>query len=286
MKRGTLVTFLAPIALISLSAALSAEVRDNPYQLIIERNPFGLKPPPPPPPAPIETNAPAAPPPDIKLTGITTLLGTPRVMLQVEDKQTKKPSFPMLAEGESDMSGAVTVLAIDPDNLKVRIKNGDAETTLDFKTHGVKPGAGAVAAGGPTPTPQPGAIPPPPAFNNLQGNNNRALIGGGAVAAPVAPAGFNPAVNSAGIPPRQMRTDNLSLIGGGQGGNIYNPNPTPQPTAQAPMSPQDAEAMIEARRRILEQQQNPMSRIMPPTSLGRQAGGAQPTPPPGPAPGQ
>ena len=123
------------------SLGLLADVKENPYQVIIDRNPFNLRPIPPPAVAvAVETNAPPTPPPEIKLTGITTLSGSPKAFLQVEDKQTKKAAFPPpLAAG--DNYNEIMVVSIDVENNTVRIKNGDAETTLDFEKNGVKPAA-------------------------------------------------------------------------------------------------------------------------------------------------
>src|SRR5947208_16694459 len=52
----------------------ASNANPNPYQGIVDRNVFGLKPPPPPP-APPE---PPKPPVNITLTGITTVLGKKR----------------------------------------------------------------------------------------------------------------------------------------------------------------------------------------------------------------
>src|SRR6185503_7956384 len=99
MKRGTIASILGTVAVAGFSFAALAEVKENPYQVITDRNAFGLRPIPPPP-EPKKEEPPPVPPPDIKLTGITTLLGSPRVMLQVEDKQAKDPtkkfSFPII----------------------------------------------------------------------------------------------------------------------------------------------------------------------------------------------
>src|SRR5215475_11822548 len=53
---------------------------ENPYQGIIDRNVFGLRPPPPPP-----SNEPPKPPiPAINLTGITTLLGKKMAFMTIQ----------------------------------------------------------------------------------------------------------------------------------------------------------------------------------------------------------
>src|SRR5262245_53678278 len=82
----------------------------NPYQGIVERNVFGLKPPPPPAPPPEQPK----PPVNITLTGITTILGKKRAFMTVST--AAKPGAPatptsyMLKEGERD--GDIEILAI------------------------------------------------------------------------------------------------------------------------------------------------------------------------------
>jgi hypothetical protein len=290
MKRGTSALLLGAIGLAGLSLGLFADVTENPYQVIIDRNPFNLRPIPPPSVATaVETNAPPPPAPEIKLTGITTLSGAPKVFLQVEDKQTKKPEFPPpLAAG--DNFHEITVVSIDVDNNTVRIKNGDAETTLDFEKNGVK---AAVAA---TPVPQPGAprpfptsVPPAPGLSAAQPASlpGRGAIVSGGMTTPTVPVAGVPGA----LPTRPLRTDaasaaasmgNSSLIMAGGGNQVYNPNPRPMPTVQPALSREDAEARIEAQRRMLEQNNSPVSRLLPPTTLGRSISPPTiPTPNPG-----
>src|SRR5580765_7113869 len=57
----------------------------NPYQGIVDRNVFGLRPPPPPPDP--ELNKP--PPPKITLTGITTILGNARALMKTPPPAAK-----------------------------------------------------------------------------------------------------------------------------------------------------------------------------------------------------
>jgi len=83
------------------------EAQNNPYQAIVERNPFGLKPPPPPPdPTPV---APVTPPGKVILTGITSMFGpTHRALLEITEQEAGKGATtrkPILREGERD--GAV-----------------------------------------------------------------------------------------------------------------------------------------------------------------------------------
>src|SRR5438128_5381678 len=64
-----------------------AENSGNPYQAIVERNAFGLKPPPPPPePPPVQ---PLVTPGKIILTGISSLFGT-RALLEITEQEPGK----------------------------------------------------------------------------------------------------------------------------------------------------------------------------------------------------
>ena len=268
MKRGTITGLLGGIIVAGFSLGAFAEVKDNPYQVIIDRNPFGLKPIPPPPPPP--DNTPPPPPAlEIKLTGITTLLGPPRVFLEFTDPQSKKTDRPPpLGEGDPYKDG-ISVVAIDAENGKVKIRNGDTETTLDFEKNGIKPGAVASAA----PVPHPGlpganTVPPVPGMNPAAatlpaaGPARGAVVGGATqAAAPTA----NPGAGS--FPSRPLRTDTGAAIVGGYG---MNPATQPQPPVQAQpsMSREQAIQAIELRRQQLQQQGNPAHKILPPTGPG------------------
>src|SRR5271157_4517590 len=66
------------VACAGIPRAHAAEVGDNAYQNIADRNVFGLKPTPP----PADTAPPKAPTPKIFLTGISTLGGEKRALLK------------------------------------------------------------------------------------------------------------------------------------------------------------------------------------------------------------
>ncbi len=249
-----------------------AEVKENPYQIIIDRNPFGLRPiPPPPPPA---NNEPPPPPPlGVNLTGITTLLGPAKVFLEFTDPQTKKVERPpALLEG--DTFKAITVVSIDAENNRVQIKNGDSESWLDFEKNGVK----AAGGGAPAPVPHPGfpganpaaaaAVPVPAGASSASVTGRGGLVGGGSSAA--VPAPYNPSAVSAlgNLPPRAIRTDGAGLVGGNGAAAA-----APVPQAAPAMTPAQATAIIEARRLQLQEQGNPMSRILPTTPLTRELQG-------------
>jgi hypothetical protein len=145
-----------------LAAALGASAFGtesvNPYLSIVERNPFGLKPPPPPPDPNAAADAKAAT--KVILTGITTLFGpdSKRALLEIEEPPAEKgqkgtTSKPILGEGQR--FGPVEIVSIDIDKNIVKIRNNDVESDLTFEKP--KPSTGAApAAGGP-----PGRVPSP-----------------------------------------------------------------------------------------------------------------------------
>lgn len=230
MRHRTIAGFLSGIAVAGMTFGAFADVTKNPYQMIIARNPFGLR----------AMNLPETiklpgpvmtPPREIKLTGITTLAGAAKAFFQVEDKHAKKTDFPApLAIGESYQE--ITVLAIDVENNTVRIKSGDAETTLDFVNHGVKPTISALA---------PNAIP-------IQ-----------SVSRAPAPLAFATPVGAL--------SNNRSIVTGGE--QPYDPNrqrPVPPPRI---MSREEVEARIELEREIRRQNNDPTHELLPPLSTRR-----------------
>lgn len=171
-----------------------ASTRQNPFEVIVARNVFGLRPIPEVKPA--EPEAPPAPPmPEIRLTGITTLLGKPIVTLQYEDKQAKRMEFPpLLAEGESYRDLRVDHIDLDAQTVAVTI--GEVRDILDFVQDGVKPMAPkAMAQAGQTPgVPTPFRPPTPliPGSAGGQGNGSGVIVTGGANGAPAAPLQLTP----------------------------------------------------------------------------------------------
>src|SRR4051812_47174959 len=105
MKRGmkTTVCLLGSVALATgVQAIVNEPVDSNPYHAIVERNVFDLKPPPPPTPPVTVTNT---PPPNVKLTGITTILGNKRALFMVQEasvpgKPANKEESYILTEGQ------------------------------------------------------------------------------------------------------------------------------------------------------------------------------------------
>jgi hypothetical protein len=186
------------------------------YQSIIDRNPFGLKPIEQPK-APVTNEPPAQPKPKttIYLTGITSV-GYPRipkyVFLKTVEEGNKKENYYTLQE---DMSkDGISVLQIDDQNKRVKIRTGDGEKMLTFATDGIQPPA--------APTPLPGAHPGaqtlpqlgvqpgvPQPVNNGFGQQGAAVINN--IPQPI--NNYNP--NTPTIPARNVRVAN---------GNPGNPN--------------------------------------------------------------
>jgi hypothetical protein len=178
----------------SAAYAATADLPGNPYQPIVERNVFGLKPPPPPP----DPGANKPPPPKIIVTGITTLMNKKRALLKTPgpapkpgEKAKGEQSY-ILSVGEGQ--DGIEVLDIDENAGTVKVNNSGEVVTLDLVKDGQKPSAGV-------PTPMPGGMP------------------GGIPAPGAIPAPVNPAAGVPGTPtyPRSIRS-NMGVTQGG-----YNP---------------------------------------------------------------
>ncbi|HOC53981.1 MAG TPA: hypothetical protein PKI20_00015 [Verrucomicrobiota bacterium] len=126
---------------------------DNPYQAIVDRNVFALKPPPPPPDP--EANKP--PPPKILLTGIYEMGGKKRVLMKVA--MPARPPEPAkevpLTLSEGQREGEIEVLEIDTVARTVKVDNFGTVTSLDFTNNGAK----VAAAAAPGKVPGPGMPP-------------------------------------------------------------------------------------------------------------------------------
>ena len=163
MKHGQkmLICTLAGVALCMSGKAVTGDAVGNPYQGIVDRNVFGLKPPPPPPDP--EANKP--PPPKVFLTGITTILGNKRALLKMTPPA--KPGQPAKEEsftlGEGQREGDIEVLEIDEKAGTVKVNNYGTVTTLDFDKDGVKVAGGPAPVAGGAPGRPPGFAPAPAA---------------------------------------------------------------------------------------------------------------------------
>ena len=148
-----------------------SEATADRYQVIVERNGFGLKPPPlVTPPA---TNAPPVKS-DVKMTGITSNFAGRKVWLMIPPGPGRKdPQYLSIPEHETQ--GDIQVLEINEKESTVKILNAGVAVTLNFKENGLPtpaalplPGNPATPYGAPGAVPQPGIVPapgtPPPAI--------------------------------------------------------------------------------------------------------------------------
>lgn len=156
-----LICTFAGVALCMSGNAGTGDAVGNPYQGIVDRNVFSLKPPPPPPDP--EANKP--PPPKVFLTGITTILGNKRALLKMTPPA--KPGQPAKEEsftlGEGQREGDIEVLEIDEKACTVKVNNYGTVTTLDFDKDGVKVAGGAAPVAGAAAGHPPGFVPAPAA---------------------------------------------------------------------------------------------------------------------------
>jgi hypothetical protein len=188
----------------------------NPYNVIVDRNVFDLRAPPP----PASSQPTNTPPPNIKLTGITTILGKKQALFMVQEpappgKPANKEESFILTEGQRQ--GAIEVLEINNSAKQptVKIKNDGTVAVLTFEKVNLPQApasappalAGAPGApGSPNPVHMPNMIPPPgggggynPANRYGYNNNNQ-------------PVGYNNGVNPNGsggltsIPTRTTRS--------------------------------------------------------------------------------
>jgi hypothetical protein len=200
-----------------LQAVPATELKEN-YQSIIERNPFGLKPPPPP--AADKPPEKEKPKSEIFLTGITSI-GYPRFPKQAYfytmEQGKKEPTYYALSEGE--IKDGIKIMDIDPQQRKVRISMNNSDTVLSFETHGVKVAAVAAKPGmpGAANLPVPGQVNPQPGMQPLPmptAPNSRAMYDANGQPAynsgTAVNTGYQTAANAANprtrqIPSRQIR---------------------------------------------------------------------------------
>lgn len=231
-----------------------APASDNPYQSIVDRNVFGLKPPP-----PVQDVGATdkTPPPPIFLTGISSFAG--KVAMMKSQPTAQKPGTPpkgeqfyMLREGQRD--GELEVIRIDERAGTVRINYAGTESTLDFTNNGVKVALGAPAPGG-----APGGVPRAPGVGGIPAPGTTARPG---LALPMpmgrslrtgTPSGAQSA-NQTGVSPTAYGYQNPSLAGGNLTvGGVATANPQTQvnPVNQLPVEQQLV--LIEAERERTQQ---------------------------------
>lgn len=277
MKNGgrRLIWLFGSLVFCTGASAISPGASDNPYQAIVERNVFALKPPPPPPNP--EDNKP--PPPKVTLTGIlATLTGTNALMkVQLPAKPGKPAEEQSLMMREGERNGEIEVVSIDAKEGLVRLTNYGTFMVVAFDRDAKPPT-------GPAPVPGAGAVPPPATsgapYNPAAPGNVRTLpirtlrlpTSGTAPAPAGAPGAAQPPGVSGALVPGQ-----------------------PQAVAQGnQLSPEEQDMLIEAQREVGKAKGDPLASLLPPTRLNPTAntvgqptaadGNAQPAQPGAPAP--
>jgi hypothetical protein len=175
-----------------------ADAKANPYESIVVRNVFALKPPPDPtpPPAPVLPPAPLA---KVVLTGVLSMFGK-RAALEITEQEAGKPGTvnkPIMREGER--VGSIEVVSIDVEKSTVLIRNGGVETNLMFEVQ-------KAAAGAPTPAPLPGA-PGAPINAGFNPPHHAGLPG--------APPAANPAAIASPYSANSSGTGGITILSGG-----------------------------------------------------------------------
>lgn len=161
MKRATQTGLLLAV-LGCASIAVRADAIGD-YKVILDRNPFGLKPMP----VPVKVEAPAPPetPTNYKLSGITGLFKPPRAMFVNQVPGKPVPEYLSLSEGQRQGSLEVLPGGIDIKGGKVRVKISGEERTLSFEKDGLRAAAGPpvmTAPGVPSPPYQLNPVPATP----------------------------------------------------------------------------------------------------------------------------
>ncbi len=309
-----LIVCSAPPAARPQTDSAAAPTGENAYQAIVTRNAFALIP------IPVAAKTEAAPPAtavDVFITGITTLSGVRKVLLQVAEKGKQPDYLPPLVEG--DGQGRVEVVSIDPEKGLAVIKLDGNEKTLSLEKDSPKPGAAAGPAGvpGKPVMPNPAGTIPLPGVISARGaaaavtsggavGKMGVMTGGGgsSIPSPTTPAAGAGAVGvgtssaltagtSASLPSRPLRADSSGVYVGGAGSSASGANAANAgSTAAAPgMTREQAVAHIADQQNLYDEAVRlglmPKRQVPPlpiPPGMSGRTGGAAPAPTPNPAP--
>ena len=189
----------------------------NPYQVILDRNPFALKPPPPPP--MIGPTNPPSSPSSVKLTGFTRDSTGPKVWLMIPPGPGKSGNPQYFSIAEHDKQGDIEVLEINDKENSAKILYAGNTLELNFKDNALPTPAGpptplapGLPHGIPGALPNPGIVPapgtPPPGLKTAAGAIPTGTAASEALAARY---GLQPGQSTASpavrtIPARNVRT--------------------------------------------------------------------------------
>lgn len=247
------------LASVLIGYAVTPSDQGNPYDAIVGRNVFSLKPPPPPPNP--EDLIKKDPPPKIRLQGLTTILGRRQVLFKSQTPakpgQPAKDESYVLSEGERQ--GEIEVVAIDENAGTVKFNNHGTPETLNMKDDADKPVLGAApppvtAPPGGVPRPVPGVPQPAGAVNPVRPAPGSVTTFGG---------------SPGSIPQRQIR--GTSVTAGGLPAGLSSPARTTQQSGQQSLTPEQQVVIMEVQRE--HNRGNPNFPPLPPTPYA-------PTPPP------
>jgi len=136
----------AALVCFGMSFEAVAGVRLNPYEWIVERNPFGLRPPPSAVGQPPEPPLPPVPLATVEVAGITSILSSPRALLEIVPGPGKPMLKPILGVGERVDS--IEVISINMEQNEVVLRNGTLITNVPLRI--AKAGLPSPPAGVPT----------------------------------------------------------------------------------------------------------------------------------------
>ncbi|MCW5551146.1 MAG: hypothetical protein KIS67_03160 [Verrucomicrobiae bacterium] len=225
----------------------------NPYEAIVGRNVFSLKPPPPPPNP--EDLVKKDPPPKIRLQGLTTILGRRQVLFKSQTPakpgQPAKDESYVLSEGERQ--GEIEVVAIDENAGTVKFNNHGTVETLNMKDDADKPVLGAAP---PPVTAPPGGVTRPVAGvpTPVAAANPVAPVPGGVVTLGGRPGS---------IPQRTIRGGGSSATSLASGLQFQTQQTTQVP--QKVLTPEEQIVLMEVQRE--QNRNNPAFPPLPPTPL-------------------
>jgi hypothetical protein len=225
-------SLLGSVALCATASAITPGAVTTRYEEIPQRNVFDLKQAPPPPqPAVTQT-----PPPQLILTGITTMLGNKlallKALLPAKPGEPAREQSLVLTEGQQE--GNIKVLEVNEQAGSVRVNDYGTVMTLTFAKNGAKP----LTTAAPTPNMPGSAAPapssPPPTPINIY-----------------APPAGNPAGGLTPMPTRIPRTPNPPAPESAPGspsppGVMPSPAPTPAPQQpQTQLTPEEQAVLLQ-----------------------------------------
>src|SRR6267142_3777862 len=239
----TLTCVMATFVLCTGAHGNTPDSSSNPYQGIVDRNVFGLRPPPPPP-----SNEPVRPPPPaVSLTGITTILGKKLAFMNVQvppkpGEQAKAgPQSFMLGIGERE--GEIEVIDIDEKGGIVKLNDYGVITNVPFAKVPTTPTTPVNIAGIPSPN-----------AGNPAGIPQRSIPG--------LPARTMRMGNGNGLQTATPNTSGYQTAGLGTGAQTHNPS---VPFSETRLTPEEDTILTETDREL--HRNDPKYPPLPPTQL-------------------